>query len=1041
MSVEMDFDLGPLTWIKGELDNALDAAAAALADWNGQDITPLKAAAAHLHQVYGALQIVDLQGVSQLTSETERLLSDMAEQADKRHRETLDTVLRAIAALKGYLDGLMAGAPHAELKLSPIYQEVVARRGGEPPAPSELFYPDTGTRVPRQEPEMPLDDAARTRAIHIARSQYQRGLLRFLQNKDAMAGLTQMEQAVRQVERLAPGPAQFTFWWTAAGLMEMLRQGRIPADNWLKRVCGRVDLQMRRLMEGSRQLADRLFRDVLYYVAQDDAPEGRGAEARQHFQLQHYFPAEVAAPMSDQLSQLAALKDNLGLARDHWVRYCSGRTDSLEPFQHAALALFEAATRLPNGAMQALARMMQAVAKRLPGVADATQNEALQLEMATGLLLALNAAEHFKALGPEFDRQSEVQTMRLQAAIDPAFDSSRIPDVDLLDEYSRKVQEKLVVAQVTQEIQANLNQVEEILDRFFRDAKERAGLPMVPSLMKQILGALNILQLDVAADLVGEAILRIQHFTEPDAQIAPENLNWVAEALSTLGLYMDALRYGRDDSRALAGLLAQPEVMPAVEASVESQIRAETERLKESVEEWAAAGADAERREALKSDLGQLARDADLIGDTGLRSQADAALKALNAAATPEALRQAVEGLGSASLSAPAPSAEAVRLASASDETIDRELLSTYIEEANEVLGGIAVQVARLHVSPYDHEAFTFVRRGFHTLKGSGRMVGMNDLAEVAWEVEQTLNAWLRDEKAPNPEMLGFLEDAANAFQVWVTELEEQGRAQVESTPLIQASRRLRGADGPPGDPSPKPEAGVPAVNARDAGDRQGDSDKDGHAAEASPAREEVVDVGDHRLPAELFHIFTEEAGQRLADLTGALAEMAKGCRPAAWESFIRAAHTLAGISRTTGFTPLADAAHAIELWAGRWPDKTLALADAALPQVERSIGLLAESVRGILSRRFPDDLPQVVVWLAELDTPAPDAIPAPVPEATRCPSRSVPPELSWPRGVRPAANRRTVPAGADRPGRGRRFPWLPALPRGWPRPPPPRPA
>jgi chemosensory pili system protein ChpA (sensor histidine kinase/response regulator) len=375
-----------------------------------------KAAAAHLHQVYGALQIVDLQGVSLLTAETERLLADMAAQAEKRHRETADTVLRAIAALKGYLDGLMAGAPHAELKLSPIYQEVVARRGGEPPAPSELFYPDTGARIARQEAEMPLDDAARARAIRVARVHYQRGLLQFLLNKEVAAGLAQMEQAVRQVERLAPGAAQHTFWWTAVGLMEMLRQGRIPTDNWLKRLCGRVDLQMRWLMDGSRQLADRLFRDVLYYIAQDDAPEGRGAEARERFQLQHYFPAEVGAPLSDQLTQLAALKDNLSVARDHWVRYCSGRADSLEPFQHAAMAMFEAATRLPNAAMQALARMIQAVAKRLSGVADATQNEALQLEMATGLLLALNAAEHFKALGSEFERQSEVQTMRLQAA-------------------------------------------------------------------------------------------------------------------------------------------------------------------------------------------------------------------------------------------------------------------------------------------------------------------------------------------------------------------------------------------------------------------------------------------------------------------------------------------------------------------------------------------------------------------------------------------------------------------------------------------------
>jgi hypothetical protein len=56
---------------------------------------------------------------------------------------------------------------------------------------------------------MPLDDEARSRAVRIARLKYQKGLLRFLQNKDAMTGLMQMHEAVSNVERLAPGPAQY----------------------------------------------------------------------------------------------------------------------------------------------------------------------------------------------------------------------------------------------------------------------------------------------------------------------------------------------------------------------------------------------------------------------------------------------------------------------------------------------------------------------------------------------------------------------------------------------------------------------------------------------------------------------------------------------------------------------------------------------------------------------------------------------------------------------------------------------------------------
>ncbi len=956
MSMEMEFDLGSLTWVKAELDNALRAARQALAEWNGADTTPLKSAAAHLHQVYGALQIVDLRGLSLLTTETERLLTDMANQAELRDGAAAETVLRAINAIQSYLDGLMGGAPHIEMKLAPIYQDVVARRGGEPPAPSEMFYPDTQMRAARAEPELPMDDATRARAIRKARSQYQKGLLQFLRGSEPVAGLMQMDQAVRAIERIAPGPAQYSFWWSAAGLMEMLRRNGAPSDFWLKRLCGRIDLQMRRLMEGSRQLAERLFRDILYYVAQDGTPSGRVAEARELFQLARYLPPPISGEMvTAHLPHLSSLQDSLASAKDHWMRYCAGRAESLEPFQSAALALFESSTRLPNGALQSLARIIQAVAKRLPGAADATQNEALQLEMATGLLLAQNAIDHFERLGPEFERQSEVQAMRLQAAIDPMFDTSRIPRVDLLDEFSHAAQEKLVLAQVTQEIQANLNQAEDILDKFFRDATQRGSLPLVPTLMKQIVGALNILQLDVAAELVNEATRRVAYFAENDAQIEALDLDWVAEALSYLGLYMEALRYGRDDSKALKTLLDRPMASGPREATVETELRGEAEHIQESVQQWAEHGGDAEGRAALKADLIQLARDADLVADSGLREKADAAVQALETAINPDQVRQAVRDLAAPATPAPTPNAESLRLAAQSDEAIDRDILLTYIEEAQDVLGSIAVQVSRLHVSPYDKEAFTSIRRGFHTLKGSGRMVGLTNLAEVAWEVEQTLNQWLRDERAPTGEMLKLIEDAADAFQVWVMELENQGEARVETEHLIRLARGLRD----PGDcseatPPPKPEAGAQAEIATAAG-----------ATTAAP--DDTIAIGEHVLPTELFRIFAAEAGQRLSDIGEALNHLGHNPHPGTWEMFIRSSHTLAGIARTTGFTPLADAAHAVELWAGEWPDKTQPLVEAATDTLANVIGQLASSVAGILEHRFPLPMPTIDQLLADL--------------------------------------------------------------------------
>jgi chemosensory pili system protein ChpA (sensor histidine kinase/response regulator) len=367
---------------------------------------------------------------------------------------------------------------------------------------------------------------------------------------------------------------------------------------------------------------------------------------------------------------------------------------------------------------------------------------------------------------------------------------------------------------------------------------------------------------------------------------------------------------------------------------------------------------------------------------------------------------EAIQSIGTSALEAPAPSADAMRLAAASDEDVDLEMLSTFIEEAQEVLGNIIAQVMRLNVSPYDAEAFTSIRRSFHTLKGSGRMVGLTELAEPAWEIEQTLNIWLRDEKVPNSDMLNFLESAAQVFSVWVGELEEQGKARIESSALINGARKLRGEKATvsaPESPPPKPEAGDMAESGPIAGERS-DLDLDQNSGQNSdqnaglntddnesavsddllaiephalempeaPVAEEnampsdEVDIEGHRLPAELFVIFTDEVTLRIGELDAALTDMASGQRPAAWETFIRASHTLAGISRTTGFLPLAEAAHEVELWAREWQDKDVPLSAHVVTHVTAALTPLHTAVRGILTKRFPLPMPQVAAELAQ---------------------------------------------------------------------------
>src|SRR5206468_9060762 len=119
------------------------------------------------------------------------------------------------------------------------------------------------------------------------------------------------------------------------------------------------------------------------------------------------------------------------------------------------------------------------------------------------------------------------------------------------------------------------------------------------------------------------------------------------------------------------------------------------------------------------------------------------------------------------------PAAQTVQLVDAPGAEVDKELLEIFLEEAGEVVATTAASLAACREAPHDREALTTIRRGFHTLKGSGRMVGLMDLGEVAWEVEQVMNRWMQKKWPVSAELLELIERASAAFGGWIAQLRE----------------------------------------------------------------------------------------------------------------------------------------------------------------------------------------------------------------------------------------------------------------------------
>ncbi|WP_174493133.1 Hpt domain-containing protein [Acinetobacter sp. Marseille-Q1623] len=76
------------------------------------------------------------------------------------------------------------------------------------------------------------------------------------------------------------------------------------------------------------------------------------------------------------------------------------------------------------------------------------------------------------------------------------------------------------------------------------------------------------------------------------------------------------------------------------------------------------------------------------------------------------------------------------------DEFVDQdpEILEIFVEEIEEIIENVQPLLTQWLSEPSDAELLTVIRRNFHTLKGSGRMVGAKSSGELAWTVEDTLN-------------------------------------------------------------------------------------------------------------------------------------------------------------------------------------------------------------------------------------------------------------------------------------------------------------
>src|SRR6476619_1482717 len=117
--VSAEIDTGPLSWVKGEIDQALTRGLESLAKFAAapSDIAALKHAQTHMHQAAGAIQMVGLDAVVAFTDEIERQLVRLEELSAADVPAVVDLVDHAVSRLRVFLDEIANGATPVPLPL------------------------------------------------------------------------------------------------------------------------------------------------------------------------------------------------------------------------------------------------------------------------------------------------------------------------------------------------------------------------------------------------------------------------------------------------------------------------------------------------------------------------------------------------------------------------------------------------------------------------------------------------------------------------------------------------------------------------------------------------------------------------------------------------------------------------------------------------------------------------------------------------------------------------------------------------------------
>ena len=837
-----------------ELNHTLAEARAAIESYVEQpdNVSLLERCKQELHRAQGVLRVLEIYGAALLAEEMEQVADYLIATVTERkgQAESLDALLRSLVQLPGYLERVLCGGRDLALVLLPLLNDLRAVRGSALLSEGTLLLLNLKSDRQAQplastpgDPQLTVEQWCRR-----LRSQFQAGLIGWIRGERLEHNLVALAQVADKLEHSATRQPVFQLWWVAGALIEALREGGLEGGVSVKRLLGLADREIRRLYElGETRYCQsppvELLNNLLYYVGRAESAGPRVSAVRSSFRLSELLPVDesieqeresLSAPSVKLMQTVAAaIREDLGKVKEALEQFARRGARDGEELRPQVLMLRKIGDTLGVLGLGEQRATVQTQTERLERILSGAE--------AAGEPALVEIAASLIAVEDRLDDS-------LVGMIRPAGETEAAGERE--DREFREVQ-----AAVLRECIQNVAWIKEAVTQSLGGSLDAAALDSWQGLVRGLKAALLMLGKTRAVEILEGIATQLRRIMRPGAQELPPGwLDRLADAIVSIEYYMETLQAGRSDPwymldnahSCLQALERTPQAEAAPLAPIEPAAFARTV----------------------------------------LMSQAEA-----HASAT-------IPDLPKTGLTKPSPvGLSATAKMSALAENASPELVRLFVEEAQEELEKIQRQFPLWDQNPLDRDALEVVRRSFHTLKGSGRMVGARELGELAWAAESLLNRLLDNTLTRTQAIVETLRQAIAALPRLIERLRSGQLSGTDSTAITAAAHALAAGReaGPP-----------PAVSEEQtqqtlaAGTLEAPAGQTPPVVPESPAEPPAPAPLHTGIDEALREIYARETEAHVATVREFLKREAQAAEPHPLpEEVYRACHTLAGSSKT----------------------------------------------------------------------------------------------------------------------------------------------